>query len=1378
MSSNFNNAKIINVYYNKGDRKPYDVNGKPIAYIGEEFVGSNEGSELRFFFGQDLDSATPMIITKRPDGQTYLDLCEKVGTGANSYYKVVLNNWYAEVKGKLTLIFKVYNGTVTLNEGNTEILSASGQVIVSDIFNLEVGYAPLATSAVPPYDPSPEASWYFALSQKLDKAQSITVTGALPTLTGDVYDDRYFYVENEGVGRLYYINGSSAIEVVWQVGTLKLTATGNGELTADTGKIAWDEGYGGFEYIQYRDVANHIGQDIEYYGKAVGTIAKGDVIQFAGVQGNHFLIKKAVPSEINANPKYIMGISKQSLINNEFGYVAHFGRIRGIDTSGYSEGALLWFSSSSINNGELTTTTPVAPNAKVLMAVVVDDANNGTILVRPTIEPSIKELQDVNITSIANNQVLRWNNANLRWENTSALTTAESDIDALEGRMTTAEGDIDSLKGRMTSAENDIANIFDGTTIVPKALADQNGNVINTTYLTQSSASATYIPLSQKGQANGVVPLGSNGKVPSIYLSGEQDDIQEFDTLEDFPLVGEADILYVAIDTNKLYRWGGSAYVVISETLALGTTNTTAFPGDRGLALETLTDNIVDGDQALALKNQVIRNTVVGTSPLVVNSIASTTANLTEFQVNGTKVLEVTPAGGLTQNGTRLFSQPVNTDNTFFGFSSGNSTSTTGSSNTGLGAGSLFSVTSGFENTGVGVNSLRGTTTGFRNTGVGINASRNITTGNANTFVGQDAGFNASQLATASNSTAIGNGSFTDKSNQMVFGNASVTEFKFDRNASATLLVPQITSSFSGGNSTFNRGTTALTNESASALEIKHTTSADMVDGFGARQLFTIRDSANVDNTIARLGSIRSGADNSGRFVFETANAGTTTEKMTILPNGNVGIGTASPARLLSLVTSSNDDGIQIRRNSSDTNAYATLGFRIVGGGENAFNTSEIRGVLTNRTSFADTDLTFLTFTGSGSLTEKMRIRNDGNVGIGTTSPTVRLQVNHTEANVLAITRSGGTNANTVIEYRQATTSWYAGVNATNDFGFRYNVADLSASQVIIKNDGKVGIGTSAPATILSVITGSNTDGIQIRRNAGANDSIALLGFTATTVDSSSNMAEIRAVRTNRVISTDTDLRFLTQSNSSLSEKMRIRDDGLVGINETAPTAQLQVKSGATTRVPLIVDTIASQTADLAQYKINGTNISRIDSSGYFVGIGLYNITGANNALIITDTTGTSIRRNVADTNPALIVNLASAGATGNIQVWQKAGSALSQISNAGIFVGQSRPTRTDITANATLALADEGKVLRVNPTTAADNITITIPKNSVVAFPIDTEIAIVRYNSGTVSIAPVDGDVTLQSKNAERKISGRYGSVALKKVATDEWVLVGSLEA
>jgi hypothetical protein len=544
MSSNFNNAKIINVYYNKGDRKPYDVNGKPIAYIGEEFVGANEATELRFHFGEELDSASAIIVAKRANGDTRLDPLELFGTGVNSYFKVRLNAWYGEYKGKMTIIFKVYNGTVTYDdaENPTEITATTGQIIVSDIFNLEVAYAPNASSLVPPFATEDYDDWFFTLSTKLDKAQSITVTGALPTLTGDVYDDRYFYVENEGTGRLYYINGSTAIEVVFQVGTLKLSATGGDEVTTNTGKVAFDTTYGGFKYTQIRDVVGYIGQDVEYYGKAVGTIAKGDVIQFDGVDGVHFLIKKAVPADVNANPEIILGIAKQGLTNGQFGYVLHFGRITGIDLTAYADENYLWFASASANNGELTVTEPTAPNAKILMGVVVDNGASGTLLVRPLIQPSLKDLKDIHITSIANNQVLRWNNTNLRWENTSALTTAETDI----------------------------ANIEDGTTIVGKANADKDGNEFDATYLKKASASSTYVPLSSKGVANGVAPLDSNNKIPSIHLPGGVDDIKEFANLASFPATGEASIIYVALDTNIIYRWSGSAYVEISSSLALG----------------------------------------------------------------------------------------------------------------------------------------------------------------------------------------------------------------------------------------------------------------------------------------------------------------------------------------------------------------------------------------------------------------------------------------------------------------------------------------------------------------------------------------------------------------------------------------------------------------------------------------------------------------------------------------------------------------------------------------------------------------------------------------------------------------------------------------
>ena len=90
------------------------------------------------------------------------------------------------------------------------------------------------------------------------------------------------------------------------------------------------------------------------------------------------------------------------------------------------------------------------------------------------------------------------------------------------------------------------------------------------------------IPLSEKGNANGVATLDSNGLVPSSELPSYVDDVLDYATKGDFPATGEDGKIYVANDTNKTYRWSGSAYVEISESLALGTTHETAYYGDLG----------------------------------------------------------------------------------------------------------------------------------------------------------------------------------------------------------------------------------------------------------------------------------------------------------------------------------------------------------------------------------------------------------------------------------------------------------------------------------------------------------------------------------------------------------------------------------------------------------------------------------------------------------------------------------------------------------------------------------------------------------------------------------------------------------------------------
>jgi len=73
-----------------------------------------------------------------------------------------------------------------------------------------------------------------------------------------------------------------------------------------------------------------------------------------------------------------------------------------------------------------------------------------------------------------------------------------------------------------------------------------------------------------------------DGKVPASQLPSYVDDVLEYANTGAFPGTGESGKIYVAIDTNKTYRWSGSAYVEISASVALGETSSTAYRGDRG----------------------------------------------------------------------------------------------------------------------------------------------------------------------------------------------------------------------------------------------------------------------------------------------------------------------------------------------------------------------------------------------------------------------------------------------------------------------------------------------------------------------------------------------------------------------------------------------------------------------------------------------------------------------------------------------------------------------------------------------------------------------------------------------------------------------------
>ena len=109
-----------------------------------------------------------------------------------------------------------------------------------------------------------------------------------------------------------------------------------------------------------------------------------------------------------------------------------------------------------------------------------------------------------------------------------------------------------------------------------------NAIFTDTTYDIATKTKDGLMSASDKQKLDGqVAELDEYGKVLSSQLPSYVDDVVEV-TLATFPESGESGKIYVDIETNLSYRWTGSSYTVISPSIALGETSSTAYRGDRG----------------------------------------------------------------------------------------------------------------------------------------------------------------------------------------------------------------------------------------------------------------------------------------------------------------------------------------------------------------------------------------------------------------------------------------------------------------------------------------------------------------------------------------------------------------------------------------------------------------------------------------------------------------------------------------------------------------------------------------------------------------------------------------------------------------------------
>jgi len=298
---------------------------------------------------------------------------------------------------------------------------------------------------------------------------------------------------------------------------------------------------------------------------------------------------------------------------------------------------------------------------------------------------------------------------------------------------------------------------------------------------------------------------------------------------------------------------------------------------------------------------------------------------------------------------------------------------------------------------------------------------------------------------------------------------------------------------------------------------------------------------ANTYKGLLQVNDYTNGVDATAKYVQD----GEGTDSALAISTTKVGIGTASPSDKIEIISNSPQFGATITNTTANP---ARLTLANTEGSANIDCNNNLL-VLTNNTA---SDLV---------------IDSNGKVGIGTASPSARLDVNASENSNYAakIFNNGGDSYGLLVKTSSGITEAFPLLDLEN----------VNSNVFRVQADGKVGIGTASPSAKLAVETDAGTYslntndfsqvGLLIKSNTteGSGNKGGSVAFTALT-GAGGKHAAITAVQTD-VDSNNVGLAFEVHqggtSGDPLIEAMRIDRNGKVGIGTTSPTAPLEVAS-------------------------------------------------------------------------------------------------------------------------------------------------------------------------------------------------------------------------
>lgn len=240
----------------------------------------------------------------------------------------------------------------------------------------------------------------------------------------------------------------------------------------NTAYIANGEPVGSFYWNPDRETMNlHVTNDVtlqlgeEMWFNAINQtgvdIPNGTVVMFDGSLGASGIIKcKPAIADGTYPSQYIMGVTTEPIANGDMGKVTFFGEVRDIDTKTYDVNKVLYVDPNV--PGGLTQTVPQAPDLKYSIAVPLNAKSNGAIFVRAIFPLKLSELDDVELSGVADGDLLQYVAASGRWENKSITTALTPALDARYLKLDTSNNpltgnlEFDSTSARSVSVQRGV----------------------------------------------------------------------------------------------------------------------------------------------------------------------------------------------------------------------------------------------------------------------------------------------------------------------------------------------------------------------------------------------------------------------------------------------------------------------------------------------------------------------------------------------------------------------------------------------------------------------------------------------------------------------------------------------------------------------------------------------------------------------------------------------------------------------------------------------------------------------------------------------------------------------------------------------------------